>query len=130
MVDYFDPSPFAHRYYLDENNRLNASSVIDNVKQKLRQQSKGNLNWITPEYLKDILNNYKIADDCLRVPHGDYGMQFDFVPSNLGKGGIFYFICAWCEEKTKYLYLCPRDQMLKCRKCARLVYNRRKKPET
>lgn len=45
-------------------------------------------------------------------------------PSNLGtnKGYVFFFICAGCGQRKKYLYVYNYVRPLLCRQCCRLPY--------
>lgn len=48
---------------------------------------------------------------------------FDFVPSNLGYGYLFYFICNGCTRRVKDLYK-PEGQLnYLCRTCHKLSYS-------
>jgi len=56
---------------------------------------------------------------------GDYqwGQQrVDFVPSNLGRGFLFYFRCMGCNRRTKYLYAFTDLAKPLCHHCCRLKY--------
>jgi len=46
----------------------------------------------------------------------------DFIPSNLGKGYLFYFLCNKCEQRVKYLYQYSYCESPLCRTCCRLKY--------
>lgn len=47
---------------------------------------------------------------------------FDFVPSNLGKGFLFNFICNKCHRKVKDLYMPEGQFEYHCRVCHKLSY--------
>jgi hypothetical protein len=51
----------------------------------------------------------------------------DFVPSNLGKGYLFYFICNGCKRRVKYLYEWTTLDTPLCRTCCRIGYKRNQK---
>lgn len=51
----------------------------------------------------------------------------DYVPSNLGRGYIFYFICSRCKRRVKYLYEYSMLLPPLCRHCCRLQYRRQKR---
>ncbi len=62
------------------------------------------------------------------ILYGDYDWpEIDFVPSNLGNGYIFYFICNRCELKVKYLYRPYEHSQPLCRRCHRLRYEQPKR---
>lgn len=46
----------------------------------------------------------------------------DFVPSNLKRGYIFYFLCNGCGRRVKYLYEYSSLESPLCRICCRLSY--------
>lgn len=53
---------------------------------------------------------------------GQVWQRYDYTPSNLGKGYLFYFICNRCTSRVKHLYM-PEGQMeYWCRNCHRLSY--------
>ena len=47
---------------------------------------------------------------------------FDFVPSNLGNGFLFHFVCNQCGRKVKDLYVPDGQFEYHCRVCHRLSY--------
>ena len=51
-----------------------------------------------------------------------HNQKVDFVPSNLGKGFIFYFRCNGCGYRAKYLYEYSTLESPLCRVCCRLQY--------
>ena len=53
----------------------------------------------------------------------------DYVPSNIGGGYIFYFICNDCGRRVKYLYFYSYLYSPLCRKCVRLPYRQATRPE-
>lgn len=48
--------------------------------------------------------------------------RVDMVPSNLGRGFIFYFRCNGCQRRAKYLYEFSMLESPLCRVCCRLRY--------
>lgn len=52
-----------------------------------------------------------------------YGQEVDFVPSNLGKGYLCYFLCNGCERRVKYLYYNSHRTQPLCRTCCKLHYS-------
>ncbi len=48
--------------------------------------------------------------------------EVDYVPSNLRRGFIFYFICNECGRRVKYLYEYSMLESPICRICCRLSY--------
>ena len=51
-------------------------------------------------------------------------VKMTYTKSNLGKGFVFWFKCNICSRRVKYLYFPPSSQILACRKCHRLSYER------
>jgi hypothetical protein len=52
------------------------------------------------------------------------GIKMTYSKSNLGKGFIFWFVCNICGRRVKHLYIPPSSEILACRKCHRLAYNK------
>lgn len=48
--------------------------------------------------------------------------KVDFVSSNLHKGYLFYFVCAYCDRRAKYLYRYRTYDQPSCRSCCKLGY--------
>lgn len=48
--------------------------------------------------------------------------EIDFIPSNLGKGYVFYFLCNGCDKKVRHLYLPYEYSSILCRECHHLRY--------
>lgn len=46
----------------------------------------------------------------------DYTIQLTSIPSNLGRGEIWYFVCPFTGRKAKILYKCYGSPYFKCRK--------------
>lgn len=86
------------------------------------------------EYFKALFNDprnttFKSAPD-LRDHTPYWNKQLvDYVPSNMGKGFYFYFICNDCERRVKYLYFYSYLYSPLCRKCLRLPYRQPTRPE-
>ena len=51
-------------------------------------------------------------------------VKMTYTRSNLGKGFVFWFICNVCGRRVKFLYFPPNSQVLACRKCHRLTYDK------
>ena len=51
-------------------------------------------------------------------------VKMTYTRSNLGKGFVFWFICNICGRRVKFLYFPPNSQILACRKCHRLAYDK------
>jgi hypothetical protein len=49
------------------------------------------------------LSNFKSIKN-LHYGFDWYGQEVDFVPSNLGRGFIWYFLCNKCQRRAKFLY--------------------------
>src|SRR3989338_10620695 len=55
--------------------------------------------------------------------------EVDFVPSNLGRGYIFYFICNRCEGNMRHLYQPYPEAQPLCRNCHHLTYRQSRRKE-
>jgi hypothetical protein len=51
-----------------------------------------------------------------------YWQRWDCVPSNLGRGYLFYFVCDGCERLSRYLYAPAGQIKYLCRRCHKLSY--------
>jgi len=77
--------------------------------------------------MKQLLNDPKytafkstsILNDGIPFWHKQ---NVDCVPSNLGRGAVFYFICNGCNRRMKYLYRYSELESPLCRVCCRLQY--------
>ena len=79
------------------------------------------------ECMKDLMNRpenttFKSLKDIWDGNYYWYDQKVDFVPSNLRRGFIFYFICNECERRVKYLYEYAITAAPLCRTCCRLSY--------
>jgi formylmethanofuran dehydrogenase subunit E len=86
---------------------------------KLRITSEGEA-----ERIKQMMNT---PGDTFYILQGiqsqHYNWQrFDYIPSNLGKGYIFYFICDQCERRVEFLYMPEWSGRYLCRTCHNLRY--------
>ncbi len=78
-------------------------------------------------YMKGLLNNPRyttfksIAVFNDGIPYWNE-QKVDYVPSNLRRGFIFYFICNGCERRAKHLYEYSTLESPLCRVCCRLKY--------
>jgi len=78
-------------------------------------------------YMKELLNNpeytrFKSTRDIItHLPIWDR-QRVDYIPSNLGKGFIFYFVCNGCGQRVKYLYEYSTIKPPLCRVCCGLGY--------
>jgi len=87
----------------------------------------GNISWnngskisiqsVFTESQKYIILNYTVTDRY-SGQKSDYEetIYFDSVPSNLGKGHIYYFICPESGQRCKILYMCYGSHKFKARK--------------
>lgn len=75
-------------------------------------------------YIKELLNtpNTKFETPFILYKQHYEWPEVDFIPSNLGKGFIFYFICNGCGRKVKYLYEPRENSQYLCRICHGLHY--------
>ncbi len=48
--------------------------------------------------------------------------RWGLVPSNLGRGFLFYFICTLCDRRIKNLYMPDGQFIFLCRSCHKLSY--------
>lgn len=51
-------------------------------------------------------------------------IKLTYTRSNLGKGFIFWFICNLCGRKVRYLYFPPNSEVMACRNCHKLAYQK------
>ena len=51
-------------------------------------------------------------------------VKMTYTRSNLGRGFIFWFICNLCGRRVRYLYFPPNSQILACRRCHKLAYEK------
>ena len=77
--------------------------------------------------MKEKLDNF--SEVIYKLPPGDLGGSFswgaqrvEFVPSNLGRGYLFYFRCNGCGYRVKYLYEYSTSDSPLCRVCCHLSY--------
>ena len=78
-------------------------------------------------HMKELLNNplyttfksTSILNDG--IPYWNE-QKVDYVPSTLGRGFIFYFVCNGCERRVKHLYEYSTLTSPLCRVCCRLKY--------
>ena len=64
------------------------------------------------------------SDILTGTPYWNHQL-ISYVPSNLGKGYIFYFICNGCLKRVKYLYQYHSTEPPTCRTCCSLDYIRK-----
>lgn len=82
------------------------------------------------ERVKGMLNipkytRYKaLIDPQTSSPYWDEQLV-DYLPSNLGRGYIFYFICSECGQRCRYLYEYNLTESPLCRQCCRITYRRK-----
>jgi hypothetical protein len=78
------------------------------------------------QYLKGLLNasQDKVVPYLEKIDGFFYWntQKVDFVPSNLLKGYLFYFICIYCDRRVKYLYRHKTYEQPSCRTCCKLGY--------
>ena len=53
--------------------------------------------------------------------------RVDYVPSNLSRGYIYYFLCNGCGRRVKYLHEYHSTLSPLCRLCCHLTYRRNKR---
>ncbi|MEI7689358.1 MAG: hypothetical protein WCI79_00085 [Candidatus Saccharibacteria bacterium] len=80
------------------------------------------------KWILNKLNTPQSIYNSLRAVQSDgqYWQTWDFVPSNLGKGFLFYFVCDGCDRRVKYLYNPDGQNRFLCRICHRVAYPRAK----
>lgn len=86
----------------------------------------GNLSWnngsnisIYSELTKEkqfIRLAYQMKDSSGEIQKLDYQIRLDSIPSNLGKGEIYYFICPRSGRRIRILYRCYGSHYFKARK--------------
>ena len=60
---------------------------------------------------------------------GQCWQTWDFVPSNLGKGFLFYFVCDGCGGRVKHLYNPDGQFRYLCRICHGVSYPTKRQQE-
>jgi len=75
----------------------------------------------TPQSRYSSLRNIQSDGECWQT--------WDFVPSNLGKGYLFYFICDGCRERVKHLYNPDGQFRYLCRTCHGVSYPTKRQQE-
>ena len=83
---------------------------------------------VDAEWIKELINNPDTASSFtalmnIQSYHQNW-QEFDYIPSNLGKGFIFYFICNRCDGRVKYLYRLQSSEIYWCRHCNRIPYTK------
>lgn len=87
----------------------------------------GNLSWNNgssisiksafTESQKNIILTYTVTDrNSGQKSNYEETIYFDSVPSNLGKGRIYYFVCPESGQRCKILYMCYGSHVFKARK--------------
>lgn len=110
--------------------RINISDYMRGFVCELSQKENSPVKITRPfeaERIKGLMNisantTFKsIADFRSGIPFWDE-QKVDFVPSNLGKGFIFYFLCNNCGKRVKNLYFPSMVEEPLCMRCCRLQY--------
>ena len=67
---------------------------------------------------------------CLQVYHQAW-QHWDYLPSNLGMGYVFFFVCGNCTRLLRHLYMPDGQFRYLCRQCYKLSYpiRRQKNPD-
>lgn len=66
-------------------------------------------------------NPHYVSLRNIQSPRQNWQM-FKLLPSNLGKGFLFYFICTRCQSSVKHLYIPDGQDIYMCRNCHKLSY--------
>jgi hypothetical protein len=112
--------------------RINITDYLRIFLLKLATKEKGSCNLsekFQAERIKGLLN---IANNTAFKSIGEIetGIPYwneqrvDYVPSNLGRGFLFYFICNQCGRRVKYLFEYSSIKEPVCRRCCRLSYKK------
>lgn len=114
--------------------RIDSMEIIHAFLDEMAEVFKGNEQWlykrrITSEqeakWVLEFINRSECGSYAIRgIQRGQtVPQQFTYIPTNLGRGYYFYFICDGCDKRAKKLYL-PKDRYhgYRCRTCYRLVY--------
>lgn len=72
-------------------------------------------------YTRINLKQEKGGEDVYSDPNK---VKMTYTMSNLGKGFVFWFICNLCGRRVKHLYFPPNSEVLACRNCHRLAYDK------
>jgi len=59
---------------------------------------------------------YQIKYESGEIENLDYQIRLESIPSNLGRGEVFYFICPRSGRRIRILYMCYGSQIFKSRK--------------
>lgn len=124
--------PFNHeRFRIDRAERIDSMATIRALIKEINDQnpglsnqfSQGLNNFADAEVIRSIANNPSTQYESLGYVQSNHQnwQTFDFLPSNLGRGYLFYFICDRCDKKVKYLYR-TGDFIFRCRSCSNLFY--------
>ena len=94
---------------------------------ELERKKLGSFRILTPtdaERIKTLMNNHGHKFRCLRdvQSYHQNWQQVDYVPSNLGNGFIFYFVCDQCQALVRNLYRPSMGDSWRCRVCHKLKY--------
>lgn len=76
------------------------------------------------EWIVSTMNTPQTRYNSLRSIQSDRRpwQEFEYIPSNLGVGFLFYFICGGCGRRTSRLYMPDGVFHYSCRQCHKLCY--------
>lgn len=126
---------FGARPIVEESQRISAGVCVRNYLLVVKEHAligdkRFDLN--DEESVKSLLENIE-AGTTFNLKQEKYGniefseqnrAKLTYTKSNLGKGYIFWFICNLCERRVRFLYIPSSSQILACRICHRLAYDK------
>lgn len=114
------------RQIVEESLKISAGECV-------RQYMIGLNNQVTSENdVQEIINNIELGTtyNLKQERNGEIHttspnkVLLTYTKSNLNKGYIFWFKCNLCNRRVKYLYFPPGSDVLACRVCRRLAYEK------
>ncbi|MFH1792148.1 MAG: hypothetical protein ABH819_00705 [Patescibacteria group bacterium] len=124
---------YGKRPIVEESQKINASVcvrnfLLDTKKPIVRKEF--NLN--NEEDIKVLIRNIETSTSFNLKQDKDGEVEYSepnnvkltYTKSNLRKGFVFWFICNLCGRRVRYLYFPPNSQVLACRSCHRLSYDK------
>lgn len=119
------------REFIDRVERIDITDYVQNFLNAFRRKygkPLQNKYSTGAEYLRNLLNTPENRVCGQLEQSGGFfywnSQKVDFIPSNLGenKGFLFYFLCSYCNRRTKYLYRYRTYDEPSCRNCCKLGY--------
>ena len=124
---------YGKRPLVENSQRVSASICVRNFLFELQDKAiNNNFNLNCEEDIKNLLRKIESSTtfNLKQEKGGDVEftepnfVKMTYTKSNLGKGFVFWFICNVCSKRVKFLYFPPNSQVLACRRCHRLTYEK------